>query len=145
MLARSRLVGKNTSRHHLRPFGLFSHKCKTMHCCFAIFLGSPMSAIQPVWSNGYLEGVGACAAKPLAYALKGTTVNGHNVDVGEQNTSTRSVCSFPSFNSIAISVLISLCHFSFSFANHLPLAGDSISVGSGAASPVSYCPLASFQ
>ena len=67
------------------------------------------------------------------------------VDVGEQNTSNKSSCSFQSFRNIAMSVFRSLCHFSFSFASHLPLAGDSISVGSGAASPSSYCPLPVFQ
>ena len=44
-----------------------------------------------------------------------------------------------------MSVLSSLCHLSFSFASHLPLAGGSGSVGSGAVSPFSYCPLPFFQ
>ena len=56
MLARSRLVRK---KHLPAPFGAISgnvfhgpEKCQTLQFLFAIFLGGPMAAIQPVWSNG---------------------------------------------------------------------------------------------
>ena len=53
-------------------------------------------------------------------------------EVGSQNTSTKSVC-FSSFCiNMAISVLSSLCQFSFSLVSHLPMCGGSGWVGSGA-------------
>ena len=47
--------------------------------------------------------------------------------------------------SIAMSVLSSLCHLSFSWASHFPLDGGSGSVGSGAALLSSGCSLPKFQ
>ena len=55
------------------------------------------------------------------------------VEEGEQNTSNRSSCSSVLCINIAMSLFRSLCHCRFSFAIHLPLAGGSGSVGSGAA------------
>ena len=55
MLARSRLVGKNTSRPHLGPFQAefsMGRKNAKTFSLFAIFLVGPMAAIQPVLSNG---------------------------------------------------------------------------------------------
>ena len=66
-------------------------------------------------------------------------------DVGEQNTSTKSICRSLLWISMAISVRSSLCHFSFSLTSQRLLAGASGSVGSGAASLLSCCSLPVFQ
>ena len=55
ILARPRLVGKNSSRPHLGQFqAVFSmgQKNTKNYSCFAISLGGPMAAIQLVWGNG---------------------------------------------------------------------------------------------
>ena len=44
-----------------------------------------------------------------------------------------------------MSVLSYLCHLSFSFANHLPLAGVAIPLALGQYPLFSYCPLPVFQ
>ena len=55
MLARSGLVGKNSSRPHLGPsLAIFcvGRKNRKNHECLPIFLGGPMGPIHPVWGNG---------------------------------------------------------------------------------------------
>ena len=55
MLARSRLLRRNSSRPPLRPFQAFfsmGRKMPKSYSFFAIFLGGPMGPIQPVWGNG---------------------------------------------------------------------------------------------
>ena len=66
-------------------------------------------------------------------------------EVGEQKTSTRSMCLSLLWTNMAMSVLNSLCHFSFSLTSHLPLDGGNGSVGSGAALLSSGCSLPCFQ
>ena len=55
MLASSRLVGKNTSRSHLGPlqanFSMAQNNVKLLFLLL-FFLGGPMTALQPVRSNG---------------------------------------------------------------------------------------------
>ena len=55
MLARSGLVGKNTSRPHLGPFEAifpWAEKMQKNARILPIFLGGPMGPIHPVWGNG---------------------------------------------------------------------------------------------
>ena len=55
MLARSGLVGKNSSRPHLGPFeAIFSmgRKNTKIEGILPISLGGPMGPIHPVWGNG---------------------------------------------------------------------------------------------
>ena len=55
MVARSRLVGKNTSGpiwDHFRQIFPWAGKIQKTLSIFAVFLGGPMAAIQPVWSLG---------------------------------------------------------------------------------------------
>ena len=66
-------------------------------------------------------------------------------EVGSQKTSRRSMCLSLLCTSIAMSVLSSLCHLSFSWTSHFPLDGGSGSVGSGAALLSSGCSLPRFQ
>ena len=66
-------------------------------------------------------------------------------EVGSQKTPKRSMCFSLLCTSIAMSVLSSLCHLSFSLMSHFPLDGGSGSVGSGAALLSSGCSLPSFQ
>ena len=66
-------------------------------------------------------------------------------EVGEQKTSTRSMCLSLLWTNMAMSVLSSLCHLSFSLTSHFPFDGGSGSVGSGAALLSSGCSLPCFQ
>ena len=54
MLARSGLVGKNSSRPHLGPFEAFfpwAEKMQKHAGILPIFLGGPMGPIHPVWGH----------------------------------------------------------------------------------------------
>ena len=62
-----------------------------------------------------------------------------------KNTCTKSMCFSLLWTSMAMSVLNSLCHFSFSWTSHLPLDGGNGSVGSGATLLSSGCSLPCFQ
>ena len=55
MLARSGLVGKNSSRPHLGQFQTFfpwAGKIQKNTKILPIFLGGPMGPIHPFWGNG---------------------------------------------------------------------------------------------